>query len=54
MSGWCMCPAVPSRVTFVLGPDDLEHVVLAGPAQMVATVAAIACNDSEQPRQEDF
>jgi diaminopimelate epimerase len=25
-------------VTFVLGPDDLEHVVLAGPAQMVSTV----------------
>lgn len=31
-------PGGTLAVTFVLGPDDLEHVVLAGPAQMVATV----------------
>lgn len=28
-------PGGTLAVTFVLGPDDLEHVVLAGPAQMV-------------------
>ena len=31
-------PGGTLAVTFVLGPDDLEHVVLAGPAQMVSTV----------------
>ena len=31
-------PGGTVAVTFVLGPDDLEHVVLAGPAQMVAAV----------------
>lgn len=31
-------PGGTLAVTFVLGPDDLEHVVLAGPAQTVAKI----------------
>lgn len=38
-------PGGTLAVTFVLGPDDLEHVVLAGPARMVYTATLTETQD---------